>query len=260
MHHYDILIIGFGKAGKTLAAWAGEAGYKTALIEADPHMAGGTCINAACIPTKYMAERAAEAKMHGKDRARDFYPSALQGKRRLVEALRGKNLAKLASNPRVDVIFGEASFASTKVVNIRKEDGTLDAVTADKIFVNTGSRPFIPNIAGLKDSKRVVTSAQMLEVETLPRSLIILGGSFIGLEFASIYANFGVDVTVVMRAAAPLLQEEPEIAAAIREKMEKDGVHFLTRTEILSVKSGDGHDVVALKNLDTEEERTVDCE
>lgn len=260
MTHYDIAVIGFGKAGKTLAAAAGRAGFKTALIEANPDMAGGSCINVACIPTKCLVEKAKVAARHGKDRAPSFYPAAIEAKRRLVGMLREKNLAKLKATPNTEVIFARASFLDAKTLKIVDLDGKESTLTADRIYVNTGSRPTVPSIPGLKLSETVVTSEGLLDRDELPQRLMILGGSFIGLEFASIYADFGADVTVILRGESILPNEEPEVARAIREKLEKDGVTFLTRSELQSVSQRKGGNLLSIRNRATEAEKTYECE
>lgn len=202
--HYKNLIIGFGKGGKTLASYLAKQGEEVVLVERSEEMYGGTCINVACIPTKSLITNGEKNIPYG---------DAWKMKNELTAFLREKNFNNLNDQPFITIINGTASFVSAREVKILL--ATADAaatVSAERIFINTGTEPFIPNIAGVKNSARVFTSASLMEQPALPEKLIIIGGGFIGLEFADMYARFGTSVTVLDQAAVFLPGEDRDIA------------------------------------------------
>src|SRR5690606_15272162 len=188
-HHYDNLIIGFGKGGKTLAAWLAKRGEEVAIVERSDKMYGGACINIACIPTKSLIKNA-EEKMP--------YQEAFDIKNKLTSSLREVNYENLAKLSLAAIITGEASFLSPNEVQIKlKATGEKVTIHANRIFINTGSQPFLPPIEGLNASQKVFTSTSLLEQSELIKELVIIGGGFIGLEFADMYAKFGAKVTIL---------------------------------------------------------------
>ncbi len=231
-NNYDAVIIGFGKGGKTLAAALGNAGKKTALIEKSPLMYGGTCINVGCIPTKFLVHKAKDAKF-AEDKAA-YYKQAVEQELKLTEKLRGKNLAKAEGVPNVTVITGTAKLLSNTEVEVATENGT-EILAAEQIFLNTGSSPFIPPIDGIKDNPFVVTSEGLLKQSELPEHLVIIGGGYIGVEFASMYADFGSKVTVIQNESRFLPREDGDIAAAVRENLESRGAELLLGAKVKSV-------------------------
>jgi probable pyridine nucleotide-disulfide oxidoreductase len=172
--HYQNVIIGFGKGGKTLAAYLANHGQDVALIEKSEMMYGGTCINVACIPTKSLIT-SAEKNVP--------YHEAIDIKNNLISLLRQKNFDNLNQLPSVTIINGEAKFTSEREVAIAFNKTNQQArVTAERIFINTGTLPFIPDIDGIKTSRNVFTSASLMEQSQLPERLIIIGGGFIVLS------------------------------------------------------------------------------
>lgn len=242
MKTYDAIIIGFGKGGKTIAGTLAEQGNRVALIEKSSKMYGGTCINVGCIPTKslvHSAKIAENFKFQNFEEKKAFYKKAVEEKRRVVEMLRQKNYNKLFNAPNVTIYQGEASFISEHEVKITGETGE-EVITGDKLFINTGSEAFIPPIPGLKESENVYTSETLLELTELPEHLIILGGGYIGLEFASFYSSFGSKVTVVQMKELFIAREDRQIADSIQEAMEKKGVSFLFGAGTTGVSSEGG--------------------
>lgn len=248
MKHFDHLIIGFGKGGKTLAGRLAAAGFTVALAEKDPGMYGGTCINVACIPSKFLEDQARASAARGGSFAEkaERYRAVIAQKRQLTAALRQKNYAK-AADAGVTVLDGSASFLDDHRVAITAGDGTVTEVSADKIYINTGARPVLPDIPGLAESRRVYTSETMMELEALPEQLVIVGGGYIGLEFASYYANFGSRVTLLQHGGDFLPREDREMAAAVLENLTSRGIRILMNAETERIDDRDGRAVLTVR-------------
>lgn len=232
MRKYDLIVIGFGKAGKTLAGKMASLGKSVALIEQDSHMYGGTCINIGCIPTKSlitMAEKNAS------------FAEAMAHKDTVVSRLRGKNEAVL-KGAGVDLYNAHARFVSNKVIDITQGDDH-DELTADTIVINTGAVSNAFPIPGLLESKGVYDSTGIQTLSKQPSRLGIIGGGNIGLEFASLYAELGTQVTVFEAAPAILGRYEPSIAQMAQSYMEEDGIQFLLGAKVEKVANA-GQDVV----------------
>lgn len=245
MNKYDAIIIGFGKGGKTLAGALAKAGKTVAVLERSSNMYGGTCINAGCIPTKSFVNSAQEARNinGGFDEKAAHYKKAVEEKNRLTGMLRKKNFDKLDGLPNADVITGTASFNSPHIISVQTEHGTFE-IEGEKIFINTGSQPFIPPIPGLQNNPYVYVSGTLLDLRELPRELVIIGGGYIGMEFASIYAGFGSRVTVIQDGAAFLPREDEEIAAEVLKSLNGRGVRVLLSAKVQKVTQENGHAVV----------------
>ena len=223
--NYDIVVIGFGKAGKTLAAKFSKSGESVALIEKDKNMYGGTCINVGCIPSKRLITDALKTpKGEFEEKAR-HYKETVAEKKKLTAALNKANYDKIASTG-VDIIDGTAS----------TKDGNVE-IEAEKFIINTGSVTVIPKIEGV-DSKGVYTSESIMNLEELPKRLTIVGGGYIGLEFASMYADFGSKVTVVQDGDVFLPREDEDIAKAIREVLEAKSVEIVTGAKVTKAEEG----------------------
>ena len=232
MKKYDALIIGFGKGGKTLAAALGKKGIKTAVIEKSPLMYGGTCINIGCIPTKKLIHTAADAKKNQQadySEKNNFYAAAIREKNTLTALLRQKNYDNVAAA--ADIYTGAARFQTDHTVEVQLPDGKI-SLYGEKIFINTGSEPVIPPITGLQLSKRVYTSTTLMELSTLPQRLVIIGGGYIGLEFAAMYANYGSMVTVLEYGNTFIPREDRDIANVIQTRLEELGVRFIFNAQV----------------------------
>src|SRR5690606_4346557 len=178
--HYQNIVIGFGKGGKTLAAYLANRGQDVAVIEKSEMMYGGTCINVACIPTKSLITNAEKGIP---------YSDAIDLKNELTSFLRQKNYDNLDKLPSVTIITGKAKFVSKHEIGIALNQTNEEVqVSADRFFINTGTEPFIPDIEGIVTAKNVFTSTSLMDEAGLPERLIIIGGGFIGLEFADMYA------------------------------------------------------------------------
>ncbi|MEK4354222.1 FAD-dependent oxidoreductase [Paenibacillus sp. FSL R5-0475] len=226
MNKFDAIIIGFGKGGKTLATELANRKWKVAVIERSKKMYGGTCINIACIPTKSLAYQAHQ----GED-----YIEAVHNKDQLISSLRQKNYDNLNQNEDIEVINGEASFLSDHEVQV-KDAGETKILTADKIFINTGAETIIPTIDGIQDSKFVYTSTSIMDLKELPTKLAIIGGGYIGLEFASIYSQFGSQVTVLEGSSKFIPKEDRDVADAILQTFTKKNIEVKLNAKVIGLK------------------------
>ncbi|WNY87340.1 reactive chlorine resistance oxidoreductase RclA [Leclercia adecarboxylata] len=227
MNHYQAAIIGFGKAGKTLAAALGRAGWRVAIVEKSKTMYGGTCINIGCIPTK--------ALVHDAQAATDFTEAA-QRKASVVEFLREKNYLNLANLESVDVIDGQAEFLDPHTLKITSGEA-IHTLSADRIFINTGAEARFPQIEGLIAGPRIVDSTGILNLSSLPERLGILGGGYIGVEFASMFARFGSKVTLFETASQFLAREDSDISAAVATILQDQGVTIELNAAVDAVTS-----------------------
>ena len=234
---FDTIVIGFGKAGKTLAAKLAKQGEKVALIEKDARMYGGTCINVGCIPSKRLVLEAERAPAHDFEVQSEYYHVAVQEKKKLTTALRMANYNKLI-DAGVQVINGTASFLDGKTIGVKGAHGTMQTLSASKLIINTGGRPMIPAVPGMENNRLVFTSETMMENETLPRRLTIIGGGYIGLEFASMYARFGSKVTILQNGSVFLPKEDRDIAEAVENVLKSYGVSVITGADLKEIREG----------------------
>lgn len=250
MKKYDAIIIGFGKAGKTLAGFLAGKGQKVALIEKSDKMYGGTCINVGCIPSKSLVnsvERLENKDLSTFAERKDYYEKSVDKKEALITALRGKNYEMLASKENIDIYNGKGSFVSNKIVNIEKNGENIQ-IEGEKIFINTGSETIIPNIKGLKESKNILTSKSLMELKELPRKLIIIGAGYIGLEFASTYAGFGSEVVIIDASDDILKREEKEAADRVKKILEAKGVTFYLNSKVEEIFDDENDSSIAISN------------
>lgn len=224
----DLLVIGFGKGGKTLAADMGRRGQRVVLVEESARMYGGTCINTGCVPTKSMVYRGERAS------GTLAYAEAVAATERLTAGLRATNLAALASVPAVTVLTGRASFLNAETVRVDTGAGEV-TVAARNIVIGTGSQPFVPDLPGLADCPVAVSSAELLRLASRPDRLVVLGGGYIGLEFASMYAAYGTAVTILEQRPAVLAQEDPDVADVARSVLNAGGVTVETGVTVVGV-------------------------
>lgn len=234
---FDTIVIGFGKAGKTLAAKLAKQGEKVALIEKDARMYGGTCINVGCIPSKRLVLEAERAPAHDFEVQSEYYHVAVQEKKKLTTALRMANYNKLI-DAGVQVINGTASFLDGKTIGVKGAHGTMQTLSASKLIINTGGRPIIPAVPGVENNRLVFTSETMMENETLPLRLTIIGGGYIGLEFASMYARFGSKVTILQHSSVFLPKEDRDIAEAVENVLKSYGVSVITGADLKEIREG----------------------
>ena len=258
MKKYDAVIIGFGKGGKTLAGFLAGKGQNVALIEKSDKMYGGTCINVGCIPSKKLVNSTKVLKNKGLSSIEDkerFYAESIENKNTLIGALRGKNYEMLASKENITVYDGTGSFVSKNVVNVEKNGENIQ-IEGEKIFINTGSTTIIPNIKGVKESSHVYTSTSIMELKELPKKLTIIGAGYIGLEFASMYSEFGSEVTVIDMGDRLMPREDEEIAERVKAILEAKGIKFLLKSKIeeISDRNDKGYVKISGENGESEVE------
>ena len=255
MNSFDVIIIGFGKGGKTLAAEFAKRGQKVAIIERSDKMYGGTCINIGCIPTKtlvHQAKMASALKDATFEERSEFYRNAVSVKESVTSALRDKNYHNLADNPNVTVYTGIGSFVSADVVAVRTATEEI-RLTSKQIIINTGAETVIPPIEGVAGNPFVYTSTSIMELADLPRRLVIIGGGYIGLEFASMYASFGSQVTVLESYPELIAREDRDIAASVKETLEKKGIVFRMNAKVQSVNRVEDKAIVTFADSQTNE-------
>jgi pyruvate/2-oxoglutarate dehydrogenase complex dihydrolipoamide dehydrogenase (E3) component len=244
-HHYDAIIIGTGQAGPPLAKRLASAGQAVAIVER--HLFGGTCVNTGCIPTKAMVASAYIA--YAARRAHDFgvtidgdvridIKSVMARKERIAEQSRTGVEKQLRGLPHCAVYTGHARFRSAREVAVGDE-----VLSADRVFVNVGGRASVPPLPGL-DQVPFLTNSSMMSLDTVPGHLIIVGGSYIGLEFGQMFRRFGSRVTIIEMASRIVQREDAEISSAIHDVLVNEGITVRVNARCLRV-SGDAGAVVA---------------
>lgn len=236
MKQYDDIIIGFGKGGKTLAAELARQGHKVAMIERSDKMYEGTCINIGCIPTKTLVH-AAKLAPHGVSWTdqKNYYAQAIRQKEDVVSLLRQKNYDNLTHHPNITVYTGTGSFTSPDKVEVSLSGREKETLQAPRIFINTGAESIIPPIEGIKGNPHVFTSTSIMELKELPEKLAVIGGGYVGLEFASMYASFGSQVTVLEGHADLIPREDRDVADIVKDVLEKKGITFRMNAKVQSI-------------------------
>jgi pyruvate/2-oxoglutarate dehydrogenase complex dihydrolipoamide dehydrogenase (E3) component len=249
MSEFDAIIIGTGQAGPALAHRLADSGMKVAIAER--HLFGGTCVNTGCTPTKTLVASAYAA--HMARRAADFGivieggvrvdMKKVKARKDYVSGLSNKGVERsLRSNPNIAVYQGHARFLSARKVSVGSE-----VLEAPRIFVNVGGRAFVPDIPGLEDAG-YFTNSTMLDVDFVPPHLIVIGGSYIGLEFAQIYRRFGSRVTVIELAPRLIPREDEDVSAAVADILKAEGIDIHLGVQGLHVAKRDEEVAV---NLDS---------
>jgi pyruvate/2-oxoglutarate dehydrogenase complex dihydrolipoamide dehydrogenase (E3) component len=244
MKHFDAIIIGTGQAGPSLAARFAAAGKSVAIIERNKF--GGTCVNTGCIPTKtlvasayaiYTARRGAEYGFSIDDLRVDI--KRIKARKDAASARSSTGVEKsLRGASNCTVIQGHARFQSPHTVVVNDE-----VLAADKIYINVGGRASIPDMPGIHDVP-FLTNSSMMDIDFLPEHLIVVGGSYVGLEFAQIYRRFGSEVTIVEMGARLIGREDEDISQAVREIVEAEGINIRLNAKCVSLAKRDGEVVV----------------
>ena len=241
---YDILVIGSGESGKYLAWTMAAAGHRTAVIERS--LVGGSCPNIACLPSKNIIH---SAKVRSFTlRAAEFgielesAVTSMRGvqarKQAMVDSLRQFHLDRYQASG-AELIMGEARFVGERTVEVRLADGGHRTITGEKVFLNVGTHATLPHVPGL-ESARPMTHVELLDLERLPEHLLVIGGGYIGLEFAQAMRRFGASVTVIEHGNQLAGQEDPEVGAALLELFHDEGIAVHLQTRIWSVEGRSG--------------------
>lgn len=235
---FDAIVIGSGQGGKPLSQALAKAGWRTALVER-AHV-GGTCINVGCTPTKtmvasartaWLARRSAEYGVH-LGPVGVTLSEVRRRKQGIVESFRKGSRQRLEATEGLDLLFGEARFTGPHTVEVRLNAGGMSVLSSERVFVNTGCRPADPGVKGL-DRAWVLDSSSIMELDEIPPRLLVLGGGYVGLEFAQMFRRFGSEVVVVQRSEQLLGREDPDVAAEVAKILRDDGIDVLLDTRAL---------------------------
>jgi len=232
---FDAVIIGTGQAGPPLAGRLAAAGWKVAIVERKKF--GGTCVNAGCIPTKTMV--ASAYAVHLARRAHDFgvvvdttvrldMKAVKARKDSISEKSRTGVESSLKGMANCTVYEGHAHFESAKAIRVG-----ADLLTADKVFINVGGRASVPAMPGI-DQIPYLNNSSMMEVDYLPKHLVVVGGSYVGLEFGQMFRRFGSMVTIIEKGPRLIGREDEDVSTAIREFLEDEGIHIRLNAECVS--------------------------
>jgi len=242
---YDAIVIGAGQAGGPLSTALANAGWKTAIIER-VHV-GGTCINEGCTPTKtmvasarvaYLARRGADYGVHTGPITIDMR-KVRQRKRDIVDSFRNGSQSRIEGTEGVDLLMGEAHFTAPKTLEVAFQNGEHRQLTAPTIFINAGARPAKPSLPGI-DNIPALDSTSIMELDSVPDHLLIIGGGYVGLEFGQMFRRFGSQVTIIQRGPRLLAREDPDVADAVANIMREDGIEVLLETKPLRVEQSAG--------------------
>jgi len=255
---FDAIVIGTGQAGKPLARALGVTGRKTAIIERG--RVGGTCILTGCTPTKTMVASARVA--HLARRASDYgvrtgpvsvdLRKVVERKQRVVDSFSGGSQRRLETAMNVELIFGDASFAGARTVRVRRREGGERFLRSPWTFINTGTRPSIPRVEGI-DRVPILDNASIMELQTLPEHLLIIGGGYVGLEFGQMFRRFGSEVTIVHRGRHLLSREDPDVAEGVAEILREDGIELRLEATPVRVSGGNGKIRLAVQSAGGEQ-------
>lgn len=224
MNAYDMIVIGFGKAGKTLAKDLSIAGKRVAMVEQSAKMYGGTCINTACIPSKTLLQDALKERT---------FLQAMVRKNEVVNALNQTNFDNLDNEDGIDIFTLRAEFKSAHTIALKDPASgeTVEVIQGKQIVINTGSRANILSIEGLNQVDNVYDSTGIMEIAKQPKHLVIIGAGYIALEFATIFRSFGTRVTIVHRDKHVLSKEDRAIGEAIYNTLIEQDIEFIDEAE-----------------------------
>lgn len=245
--HFDAIIIGTGQAGPPLAKRLSAAGMSVAIIERDKF--GGTCVNTGCIPTKTLIASAYAAHVARRGAEYGFVNGNVRMDMKRVKARKDEVAGR--SNKGVEqslrqlknctVIEGHARFHSSHAVTVNDE-----ILESDKIFINVGGRASVPSLDGIRDVP-FLTNSSMMKVDFLPEHLIVVGGSYVGLEFAQMYRRFGSDVTVIEKGSRLIAREDEDISEAVREILQAEGIQIRLNAKCISLAKRDNQVAVGVE-------------
>jgi pyruvate/2-oxoglutarate dehydrogenase complex dihydrolipoamide dehydrogenase (E3) component len=253
IEQFDALVIGAGQSGGPLSSALARAGYKTAIIERE-HV-GGTCINEGCTPTKtmvasgrvaYLTRRSADYGVNLDSPIKVDMKVVRKRKRDIVDSFRGGSERRIKSTEGLELIAGEAQFIAPKTVEIKLSNGETRQLSADKIFINVGERPAKLDVPGLENVP-TLNSTSIMELDVVPEHLMIIGGSYIALEFGQLFRRLGSQVTVIQRGKNLLSREDPDIAEEVAKILREDGLEILTEAATLRAEQSNDKILVTVR-------------
>ena len=256
----EVLVLGSGAGGKLLSWHMAKAGHRTACIERK--WIGGSCPNINCLPSKNevksaeVAHTVFDAGSFGTlvTDARVDMAEVVSRKRKMVEGLVAMHADAFRTSG-TELILGQAHFVGPKTVEVALNDGGTRLLCGDRVFLDLGTRPHVPPIPGLAEN--ALTNIELLELDRLPEHLVVLGGGYVGLEFAQAYRRFGSRVTVVERGPQILAREDPDVAQALQELLADEGIEVLCSTSTLRVDGRRGELGVVVRT--SSGERTIEA-
>src|SRR5262249_1052892 len=256
---FEVLVLGSGSGGKLLAWHMGRAGRRTAVVER--RWIGGSCRNVNCMPSKNEIHSAKVAALvrHGAEYGVTTGPGAIgtsmvrDRKRKMVDQLIAAQLANYKASG-AELIMGSGRFVAPKTLAVRLNDGGMRMLVGDRVFINVGTHAAIPDVPGL-DTARPLTNIEALELDYLPPHLIVLGGGYVGLEFAQAYRRFGSQVTVIEHAPQLMSREDPDVSDQLLRILGGEGIQFLSGAEILRVQRRSSRAVTIVGRTGSREEK-----
>src|SRR5438552_13970 len=262
IEHVQNLVIGSGIAGKILAWTLAKQGQKTVVVERS--MVGGSCPNVACLPSKNVIYSAKAVSLVHPTTGLGVVTGSMRvdmagvarRKRQMVDGLRELHLGNFKASG-AELVMGEARFTEPKTVQVTLNAGGTRLLRGERVFINVGTRASMPDVPGLA-AAGPMTHVEALNLERLPAHLVILGGGYVGLEFAQALRRFGSRVTVIQHGPRLLEREDPDVADALRELMTDEGIEVLLQAEVLNVTGRSGTGVV-LRVRSGAAERTIEA-
>lgn len=259
----DVVVVGAGQGGVPIAKAFADAGKKSVLVEST--YVGGSCVNVGCTPTKtmvasaraaYLARRAGDLGVHAGPVTVDM-AAVRTRKRTMVDDFRTGSERQVAESPGLELIMGEASFVEGKTLSVEVNGGGRRELTAETVIIDVGTRPAELKAPGA-EGVEILNSTTIMELDEVPRHLLVVGGGPIGLEFSQMFRRFGAEVTVVHRSARVMEREDPEICEAISKVFRRDGIALELSTQIDQLTAKGDEIEVTLKAKDGAT-KTVTC-
>jgi dihydrolipoamide dehydrogenase len=264
---YDVTVIGSGPGGYIAAIRCAQLGMKTAIIERYETL-GGTCLNVGCIPSKALLDSSEhyhnavhKFTMHGIDVKGSLdvnMPQMIKRKNEVVEQTT-KGVAFLMKKNKITVYYGHGSFISANQIAVKKADGSVEEIETDKTIIATGSKPIVPPHFNY-DKKRVITSTEALNIESIPKKMIIIGGGVIGLEIGSVYARLGTEIHVIEFLDRIITGMDGDCSKELQKSLRDLGMKFYLQHAVTAVTPTENSVIVEYQKRDSEEKFTIEAD
>jgi len=256
---FEILVLGSGAGGKLLAWHMARSGRRTAVVER--RWIGGSCPNVNCLPSKNEIQSAKVASLvrHGAEygartgRVEIDMATVRDRKRKMVDQQIAAHLSNYQTSG-AQLIMGSGRFVAPKTLEVRLNEGNTRTLSGDRVFINVGTHAAIPGVRGL-EAADPLTNIEVLELEYLPEHLVVLGGGYVGLEFAQAYRRFGSRVTVIEHGKQLMAREDPDVSSALQRILTDEGIDFLVGPEITRVEGRSGKEVTVVVRTRAGEQR-----